>query len=266
MSSAVAVQTEARQTLLCLHCSASSGRQWDAMRPSLANRFDVLTPDLLGYAGGERWAAGRSASLDDEADHLEPLIDADGVHLFGHSYGGAVALQIALRWPERVKSLTLYEPVRFALLLGGENREAAAQILGVARNIAIDVMAGDLAAAAERFVDYWSGPGAWQRLGARRQQGIAERMPKVNAEFEAAFGDTMPASRYRVLTMPLHLIGGTGSPLPARRVLDLLGARLPRHTRSALTGLGHMGPVEDPAWVVSVFDAMMRGMELQVAA
>ena len=41
---------EPRDVLICLHCSASSGRQWSALAESLADDLTVLTPDLLGYA------------------------------------------------------------------------------------------------------------------------------------------------------------------------------------------------------------------------
>ena len=109
-----------RETLICLHSSASSGRQWRELVAPLESRFEVLTPNLLGYDEPVAWPAGRAASLDDEARQLAPLLDArpGGVHLLGHSFGAAVALQMALRRPSRIKSLTLYEPVRFALLTG----------------------------------------------------------------------------------------------------------------------------------------------------
>jgi len=47
------------------------------------------------------------------------------------------------------------------------------------------VLRGRCEAAAEHFVDYWSGPGAWAALPPPRRQAIVTRMPKVNAEFGA---------------------------------------------------------------------------------
>ena len=38
-------------------------------------------------------------------------------HLIGHSYGGMVALQLAAQaQPQRVRSLSLFEPIAFHLL------------------------------------------------------------------------------------------------------------------------------------------------------
>ena len=157
-----------------------------------ASRVVVLAPDRLGQAPGERWAAGQATSFDDEVEHLAPLITAQagGIHLLGHSYGGAVALQIAMRWPARIKSLTLYEPVRFRLLLDSPAMTPLAyDVIRLARSV--QRMAGPAPAdAAARFVDYWSGDGAWAQTSPARQQALALRMPKVGAEFTAALEDS----------------------------------------------------------------------------
>lgn len=265
--SAVPVQDPSRQRVLCLHCSGGAGRQWAPVAAALAPRLEVVTPDLLGYGSDRPWPAGVPASLDDEAAALAPQLAAAPVHLFGHSYGGAVALQIALRWPERVRSLTLYEPVRFALLFREDaTADAGAAIVGVGRRIGHEVLSGALDAAAQRFVDYWSGEGAWQRLAPSRQQALARRMTKVQTEFEALFADPVPADAYRALRMPVQLLGGSRSPLPARQVLDVLAARLPHATRATLAGLGHMGPLEAPQRVLDVLAAPLAGQALARAA
>jgi pimeloyl-ACP methyl ester carboxylesterase len=245
-----------RETLICLHASGSTGRQWAPLAAALSSRFAVATPDLLGYGSPQRWPSGAPTSLDAEARALAPLMSRGPVHLFGHSYGGAVALQLALRWPDRVLSLTLYEPVRFALLRRDPATAAASQaIVGVGRRVGMEVLSGTLHLAAQRFVDYWSGDGSWQTLAPRRQQLLAERMPKVQAEFEALFADPVPAAAYRALAMPVHLIGGSRSPLPARQVSEVLARHLPQATRTVLAGLGHMGPVEAPPRVLAAFEA-----------
>ncbi|MBX3636658.1 MAG: alpha/beta fold hydrolase [Rubrivivax sp.] len=257
----------ARPTLLMLHASGGSPRAFAPFVDALAPQFRVLTPALLGYDGEPRWPLGSPTSLDAEAEHLAPLLHAQPVHLFGHSYGGAVALQMALRWPERVASLTLYEPVRFALL---ERTPRTAQshedIVGVGRRIDMEVLSGTLHAAAERFVDYWSGDGAWRELGDGAREAIAARMPKVRAEFEALFADRVPAAAYRTLAMPVHLIGGTRSPLPARQVGTLLAELLPNAGGLTLTGLGHLAPLTHAQRVLAALPGWLRPQPLPLAA
>ncbi|HEX6017528.1 MAG TPA: alpha/beta hydrolase [Burkholderiaceae bacterium] len=256
----------ARPRLICLHCSGGAGRPWQQWIAPFAERFEVHAPSLLGYAGAAPWSIGTPVSLDAEAQALAALLQRERVHLFGHSYGGAVALQMALRWPERVRTLTLYEPSRFALLLGRTaSREAGEAIAGVGRRIGMEVLSGRLDAAAQRFVDYWCGDGAWAQLGDGARGAVSARMPKVQADFEALFADRVPAAAYRALAMPVQLIGGSRSPLPSRQVLDVLATHLPNAERTTLAGLGHMGPLDAPARVRAALTHLAVGELAQAA-
>jgi pimeloyl-ACP methyl ester carboxylesterase len=243
-------QPLARRTLVALHCSGSGGRAFDGYRPLLGRDTEFLAPDLLGYGSGERWPSGRAASFDDEADQLAALLGryAGGVHLLGHSYGGAVALQVALRWPQQVRSLTVYEPVRFALLHADPVLWAA--IVGVGSSISALALAGRDDEAAQIFVDYWSRPGAWASLSPARQAAVAARMSKVQAEFEAAYGDLLPSTTYSRLSMPVTVLVGGQSPEPARRVAERLVEACPQARLVRLPHHGHMGALENPQAVL----------------
>lgn len=251
--------------IVALHSSGASGRQWDAWR-RLPSTAAWRTPELLGYDAGSVWPIGAGTTLDAEAQRLADLLAAAprGVHLIGHSYGGSVALQLALRWPQRVRSLTLYEPVRFALL-----RDADAglwrSIVAFGREIGALVLQDRLAPAAKRFVDYWSGAGAWAALSGARQEAVAARMPKVRAEFEALFDDAVPSHAYRQLVMPVRVLCGTRSPLPALRVAERLAQACPAATLVRLEGLGHLGPIEAPARVAPQLAVPLRGVWPQAA-
>src|SRR5512143_397027 len=98
-----ATQNEAGPSALAvlLHSSASSGSQWKSLTGWLAPSLHVMTPDLPGY--------GTAAGLDDgeddvlaDAGPVIALIEQAGAaaHLVGHSYGGVIALAIAMARPE----------------------------------------------------------------------------------------------------------------------------------------------------------------------
>jgi pimeloyl-ACP methyl ester carboxylesterase len=72
----------------------------------LAQRWRMVLPDRPGHGATPR--LGRE-DFERDASLIEPLLE-NGAHLVGHSYGGIVALCIAVRRPQAVRSLTLIEP------------------------------------------------------------------------------------------------------------------------------------------------------------
>lgn len=260
----LSLQQGVQEPVLCLHCSGSSGRQWQAYA-GLLPTSRLITPDLLGSGLSAGWRMEQEVRLADEVAALEPVLARAGapVHLVGHSYGGAVALAVAMRWPELVAGLYLFEPVRFALLDNAVDRLAWEEITGVGQAIAAFARAGDLHSSAELFVDYWSGKGSWAALPGARRESVATRMPKVQAEFGALFRDENVPADYAMLPMPVHLFCGSRSPWPAQRVVDLLAACCQGANVVRMEGMGHMGPVEQPARFAAQLAQLCGGSEFR---
>ncbi|NWG21803.1 MAG: alpha/beta hydrolase [Chloroflexi bacterium] len=103
-------------TVLLIHGFAAWAFAWRAQRAALAAAgYRVLAIDLLGYGASSRPAAP-VYSTRDQADLLLAALDSLGVGAFdavGHSFGGRVALQLALIAPERVRTLTAICPEAF---------------------------------------------------------------------------------------------------------------------------------------------------------
>lgn len=152
--------------VVCLHCSASTSGQWRPLMDLLADRYHVIAPDLYGSGKTPLWPAERPMWLDDQIALLEPAFEraGDAFHLVGHSYGGAIALKAALRFATKLKSLVLYEPVLFSVLLAdAPQSEAAREIMDVRD----DTAHLGPEAVAERFIDYWMGAGTWAACQGR---------------------------------------------------------------------------------------------------
>jgi pimeloyl-ACP methyl ester carboxylesterase len=96
-------------TLVMQHGFLGGGGYWVPHLGRFGKSFDVIAPDLPGFAG----SAGEPAqeSIEGMAGAVIALMEALGAerfHLLGHSMGGMVAQQIALDHPERVQRLVLY--------------------------------------------------------------------------------------------------------------------------------------------------------------
>ena len=100
--------TEHQDTLICLHGSAGSPRQWQRLGERLGPRYRVVAPGLIGYTDGAAWSADRPLTLEEEAAWIERWLDSAGapVHLVGHSYGGAVAMTATPRWASSCRGCT----------------------------------------------------------------------------------------------------------------------------------------------------------------
>lgn len=232
-------------TVVLMHSSGSSGRQWDGLTTALQSRYRLHAVDVHGHGSTPAWTEGRPMRLEDDAALVEPLVRSAGtVHLVGHSYGGALALKLAAMMPERVASVTVYEPVLFRLLLDYQPRDRViTEVLIAAQSIRNWFELGHSERAARRFVDFWSGEGAWDRLAPVPQQLIAARIGSVIGHFNALFGDSVTRSVLSTLDMPIFCMTGAQSRPAPRRIAELLRVALPRARHEILAGMGHMGPL-----------------------
>nr|ART36264.1 C873 [uncultured bacterium]ART38142.1 F210 [uncultured bacterium] len=98
--------------LLLIHGSGpgvTAWANWRLVMPQLAQNHRVLAPDMLGFGYSER-PADAHYSLDTWVLHALGVLDAQGIaqaDLVGNSFGGAIALALAVRHPERVRRLVL---------------------------------------------------------------------------------------------------------------------------------------------------------------
>ncbi|MEO8159311.1 MAG: alpha/beta hydrolase [Betaproteobacteria bacterium] len=95
--------------MILQHGFLGGGGYWAPVMAKLATMFDVVAPDLPGFAGSA--AEPIPGSISGYADALIGLADSLGVDRFslvGHSMGGMIAQQVAISHPGRLNRLVLY--------------------------------------------------------------------------------------------------------------------------------------------------------------
>lgn len=98
--------------VLLIHGSGPGVTAWANWRltiPELARRFRVIAPDMVGFGFTER-PAGVRYEMNTWVSHVLGFLDAMGIesaHVLGNSFGGGLALALAIRAPKRVRRLGL---------------------------------------------------------------------------------------------------------------------------------------------------------------
>jgi pimeloyl-ACP methyl ester carboxylesterase len=118
--------------LLLVHGLGGAASNWVELVPALVRRHRVLVPDLPGHGGSSPLPAART--LSPFADVVAALAERERVlpaTVVGHSFGGLVALRLALRHPDAVSALLLAAAA--GISSGTRARQAALTTLLLAR-------------------------------------------------------------------------------------------------------------------------------------
>jgi pimeloyl-ACP methyl ester carboxylesterase len=240
----------AGSTVVALHASASNGGQWNSLADHLQSRHCIFAPDLPGYGKSHAVLHKGAPAISAEADAISGLIEAwqEPVHLVGHSYGGAMALQIALARPEWVKSLTLIEPTVFNLLRNGApaDQRLFTEVEDVRGRMAAAAACGEPHAGMAHFIAFWNGPQAWARTNPKLKMSLAAQIGQVLNNFAAGDRIDWTLEDCSKLDVPTQAIMATESPLPAQRVTEMLAEAIPAARLHIVPGAGHMLPLTDP--------------------
>ncbi|WP_140798264.1 alpha/beta fold hydrolase [Myxococcus xanthus] len=226
----------AGERVVLVHSGGFSGRQWRKLGDTLATTHRAVIPDLIGYGGSSEWPAGTPFHFRQDLAALEALAARleQPAHFVGHSYGGFLAMQLALSRPQAVKSLAVFEPVSFGVL-EPDDWEGAPDLPST--------FEGTGEAWLSAFVSGWNGPGAWDALNADTQQAFLKVGWKVFQEVVSLSSDKTTRETYATIAVPTLLLGGERTPTFERRVLDTLARVLPRAELQVFPGVGHMGPI-----------------------
>ncbi|GHF48304.1 alpha/beta fold hydrolase [Seohaeicola zhoushanensis] len=229
--------------VVALHTSMTGSEQWAPLAAQLASWYPVHAVDLPENAGTVAQTAARVAAR--IASFGRP------VHLVGHSFGGAVALGVALQRPGLVRSLTLFEPAAFHVLDHGApaDRLLHAALRTRAGMLRAGIAAGEPDAAIAAMVDFWTPEGGWAAVPERMRAALAAHVTRISADLDRVLAETWRPESLAGLRIPALLLVGMDSAEVAIRTSAMVAAALPQAEIAMLPGLGHMAPVSAPDWV-----------------
>jgi 3-oxoadipate enol-lactonase len=215
-------------------------------QPSLA-RYWLVRYHRRGYAGSTRSAG--PVTITDQAADLVGLLDHIGVrraHIAGHSYGGLIALQLALDRPDLVGSLVLMEPA-LRVRSGGPasqelSRRMALSFQRYRENDRVGAVDGFLTAVFapgyRQFLDRVI-PGGWEQAVHDADMFFGIEVPELQ---RWQFG-TAEAGR---ITAPVLSLVGSESDPAFSEIEELLRGLLPQLETTRVQGVNHLLHLKRP--------------------
>ena len=245
--------------VLALHCTLAFGGAWGGMVKLLGEDLTFVAPDMPSHGRSVDWDEDSSFADTVLAASLSVMDDAP-MDVIGHSFGAATALRMAVEHPARVRSITLIEPVFFAVAMA-DAPETMSDHDGRAQPFVDAMQAGDRALAARLFNRMWSEAGTWDRLPDRTRAAMTRAIHVVPDTHAFLYDDLcgmLEPGQLHALTVPTLLIRGEQA-LPAiAAVNDGLCKRIPGAAQSVIAGAGHMAPISHPAETAEAFASLLE--------
>jgi pimeloyl-ACP methyl ester carboxylesterase len=246
----------AADPVLLLHGQPGGARDWDRVLAALDARLQAVPLDRPGWDG-------RSAptDLDGNARAAVGNLDARGIAratVVGHSFGGAVAIWMAVVYPERVGALVLLAPAANVASLGRLDRWLATPVAGYGTGAA---MLGGLGLAL-------GGPHVRRRLARKLtlddrylcEAGRVLRAPAswraFHVEQRALFRD-LPALEARLdrISASTTIVSGSADQIVPLAAAERLAARIRGSRLIRLERAGHLLPMQHARRVAALVEA-----------
>ena len=228
---------------------ASGASIWRPVAARLHDRFRTASVNPSGYGETAAFAGPAPMAIRDEAAAAAAVIRAElpngaatRAHVVGHSYGGTIALVLALEWPELIARLTLLEPAPYPLLRAAGEIAFAEEIGARNRDFIDTVRGGGIDdAAMEAYLDYFNDrPGYWRGLDEQTRSRMLALPERLAVNLDAVERLELRPDDLAAIAAPVTVIrGGATDPLHARLSALVAGA-IPGAALTDLPGAGHM--------------------------
>ena len=225
---------------------------WGSAPEELANLGRTIAYDRRGCSRSERPTLYDTTSVGqhgDDAAELLGALNASPAVVIGRSYGGGVAVDLAMRYPESVKALVLLEPA-----LIGLSDETTRYFADLFRDVLRDAERQGTMYAAESLLRAVLSDAGWEGLPEALRTKLAQNSPAVIAELTGGLLDLNPGDLVAV-HQPVLIVSGASSPAGFRELNQVLLSELPDARLATVPG-GHLITPADPQVLAFIEDVI----------
>ena len=230
--------------VVLVHGLGGTSNVWQPQVSTLAQRFKVYRPDLVGSG---RSPAQSAVSVTGFVADLIALLDQEKISeaaFVGHSFGSLILQHLAVTHPKRVSKLSLVGPVRAPAEAGRKGtRDRAARVRAEGMAWLGDTLINVAVSAATRERK--------PAVVALVREFIMRQVPEDYARSCEALASATDAEVSRI-SCPTLLITGTEDVVAPPAAAEKLRAEIPGSRLEVLTECGHWTPIEQPDAVTTL--------------
>ena len=234
--------------VLLIHGGWSDRHNWQLVAPELARSFCVIVPDRRGHGLSPRGIPGTRRDQEDDIARLIEDVGLGPVHLVGTSFGGSIAVGLATRRPELVRTLVVHEPPLTELVAPGhEARPELDAALAALDAVLARAERGDAAGAAEQFAEEVAlGPGAWALLPDSLREVMVEGAEAIVLEQRDPDWASIDRAALASIDCPTAITRGDASLPWFDPIVGELGAAIDVAGIHTYPGAGHAPHLTNP--------------------
>ncbi len=253
---------EGTKEVLLLHCTMGSLGAWRGLVDYLPDHYRFTAFDMPGH--------GKSGAWENQGDFhtygtevAKTFLDSP-MHLIGHSFGGSIALRLALEVPDKVRSLVLIEPVLMNLAFLDD--PTIKQVYDRDHSRYREAFeARDYEKAAQEFSIHWGDGRKWQDLSERSRNLMIDKIAMISAGDHSVYGDRYGFSeqgRLSVIDAPILLVEGGKSHRSVSKINDALERRLEITSRVRVDTASHMVPITHPKETADAIESFLSKLTI----
>lgn len=227
--------------VILIHGSVSDYREWSKEIGPLAQHYRVVAYSRRFHWPNASPAKDADASVERQVDDLAALVRALGSkpsHIIGHSFGGAVALNFALRYPELVRTMVLVEPAVSSVLADTpENKEVTKEGQAIRAKMKEAFDSGDAERIVRTYADHVA-PGELEKATTEVREMLIANTPAFQLDFTAP-RLVLTCDDARRVSAPVLVLSGDRSPLGLQRVAEATANCIPKARLIKIPGATH---------------------------
>ncbi|EDM68666.1 Alpha/beta superfamily hydrolase [Moritella sp. PE36] len=227
--------------IVFIHGSYATTSTWKKIVQQLASTHHCISIKLPGHCGMPDPDDFTAPNIDTELKIIESVITELTelpIHLIGHSFGGVVALALALKGSVAIQELTLFEPVSTWVFESVGDQAMTQKVNAFIQNYRQGIR-NNAPYICGKVIDFWAGEGAFEPLPDFIKDGMEPLTANNNRHWTLCENTDHPRTSLNLLTIPTKLVCGSASNPVAQAIVDHLSNELPNSKQYTIPGASH---------------------------